>query len=104
MFRTFSVRKSNYVSNVEDSRENRQSALLSIERRTSAALVQIDGFLLQLFHAGNSTLSVEFVTSCERVACQCSESGGYISSGTVVPCAVSGRRREVQNTPLIVNR
>ena len=54
------MRESNYGSNVEDSRENRQSAFAFNRKR------QIDAFLFQLFHVGDLTVNVEALTCCER--------------------------------------
>ena len=40
--------------------------LLSIEGGHARRQVQIDGFLLQLFHVRDLTINVEAVTCCER--------------------------------------
>ena len=60
------MRESNYVSKAEDSRENRQSAFAFNRKGDTRRQVQIDGFLLQLFHVRDLTVNVEAVTCCER--------------------------------------
>ena len=54
------------MSKAEDSREHWQSAFAFNRKGDTWRQVQIDEFLLQLFHARDLTINVEALTCCER--------------------------------------